>query len=337
MTMKTRIFLFILLCLFTLTESRAQAPHSSQFYNLPLQLNPARAGEYSTGFRVGAAYRNQWGSMDKGYRTMHAYGDMGIPSKKLDKKSRWGAGFSIVKDKSGEIGYGVTSAEGSGAIHMPTARHQMVSFGMRLAVTQTSLDPNGLRWGNQYNGEEYDPTLAGEPFRFQNHMFGDIGAGIQWTYFMDDMTMTSKDSRTIKIGAMVNHVTRPRVNAAMDNDSRLNMKYTGHFTGDIGIKNTDISLHPSGYYTQQGKNREVVLGCLFRHALRESSKYTGYIKSSGIGVGLHLRMGDAIIPCLFWETAGTSIGLSYDMTLSSLKKAPGMQGGPELLIRFRAI
>lgn len=329
-------YIVILSCLLSIAGS-AQDVHFSQFHAVPLQLNPATAGENAKGFRIGTTYRNQWGTLNKGYRTVVVHGDMCVPSKDLDKESRWGVGFSILKDKSGEIGYGILTAAGSGGLHMPIDRHQMVSFGMNLSVTQTSLDPKAMRWGSQYNGESYDEGLPGEPFRFENKMFGDIGAGIQYTYFIDDQTMTSKDARTVKAGASVSHVTRPRVNAANDNDSRLQLKYNGHFSADIGVKNTDVSIHPSGYFIKQGQAREILVGCSFRYAFKESSKYTGYVKSSGIGFGVHTRVGDSIIPSVFFETAGLSLGLSYDIVTSALRRAAPFVGGPEISIRFRTL
>ncbi|MDZ4751264.1 MAG: PorP/SprF family type IX secretion system membrane protein [Flavobacteriales bacterium] len=317
--------------------SFSQDSHFSQFNALPLQLNPATAGENAKGFRIGTTYRNQWGPLNNGYRTVVAHGDMCIPSKRTDVKERWGVGFSILKDKSGEIGYGILSATGSGAYHLPVARHQMVSFGMSAGVTQTSLDPKDMRWGNQYDGEKYNRDINGEPFRFENKMFGDIGAGIQYTYFIDDQTMTSKDARTIKAGAAISHVTRPKVNAANDNNSRLQVKYNGYFSADLGIKNTDVSIHPTGYFTKQGQAREVLIGCAFRYALKESSRYTGYVKSSGVGFGFHARMGDAVIPSIFFETAGLSVGISYDIATSAVRKAAPLLGGPEISLRFRVL
>jgi type IX secretion system PorP/SprF family membrane protein len=330
------ISIVIITCLLSLVGS-AQDVHFSQFQAVPLQFNPATAGENAKGFRIGTTYRNQWGTINKGYRTVVVHGDMCVPSKDLDKKSRWGAGFSILKDKSGEIGYGILTAAGSGGLHMPLDRHQMVSFGMNLSVTQTSLDPKAMRWGSQYNGESFDEGLPGEPFRFENKMFGDIGAGIQYTYFIDDQTMTSKNARTVKAGASVSHVTRPRVNASNDNESRLQLKYNGHFSADIGVKNTDVSIHPSGYFIKQGQAREILVGCSFRYAFKESSKYTGYVKSSGIGFGVHTRVGDSIIPSIFFETAGLSLGLSYDIVTSALRRAAPFVGGPEISIRFRTL
>jgi hypothetical protein len=56
-----------------------------------------------------------------------------------------------------------------------------------------------------------------------------------------------------------------------------------------------------------------------------------------MGFGVHTRIGDSIIPSIFFETAGLSLGLSYDITTSALRKAAPFVGGPEISIRFRSL
>ena len=60
---------YMILISFTGLTLQAQDVHFSQFYAAPLLVNPAQTGNFSGTARVGANYRDQWGSITVPYRT----------------------------------------------------------------------------------------------------------------------------------------------------------------------------------------------------------------------------------------------------------------------------
>ena len=62
--------------------------------------------------------------------------------------------------------------------------------------------------------------------------------------------------------------------------------------------------------------------------------FTGYFSESGVAVGAHYRVGDAIIPSMWLEVGNFALGVSYDVNISNLRTASNARGGMEISLRF---
>ncbi|MEY4904396.1 MAG: hypothetical protein RLZZ292_2211, partial [Bacteroidota bacterium] len=90
-----RIKLFTLcLALLGTIAANAQDIHFSQFYQSPLNLNPALTGVMNCNQRLTANFRNQWAAILRGnaYNTYSASYDQRVPVGRYDY---WGVGGTL--------------------------------------------------------------------------------------------------------------------------------------------------------------------------------------------------------------------------------------------------
>ncbi|MCB0527565.1 MAG: PorP/SprF family type IX secretion system membrane protein, partial [Saprospiraceae bacterium] len=79
----------------------AQDPIFSQFYAMPLQLNPGFAGS-AFAPRIGLAYRNQWTGFNSAYRTYGVFYEQSL------ERLNSGIGFNLEGDNAGDGIYKTT-------------------------------------------------------------------------------------------------------------------------------------------------------------------------------------------------------------------------------------
>ena len=79
---------------------------------------------------------------------------------------------------------------------------------------------------------------------------------------------------------------------------------------------------------------EIISGGMFRHTIKEESKYTGLMKEIAVLIGAYYRVGDAVIPSFMFEISNFALGISYDINVSSLKEASNGAGAMEISFRY---
>src|SRR5688572_1862082 len=106
-----------LFCLISLSSLKAQDIHFSQYFNVPLSVNPALTGKMDGTFRVGMDYRNQWAGIGsrKPFSTPSFYGDVPI---RFKSKNVLGIGLNIISDRSSGGLLSTTSGTVSTAYHL---------------------------------------------------------------------------------------------------------------------------------------------------------------------------------------------------------------------------
>ena len=115
----------------------------------------------------------------------------------------------------------------------------------------------------------------------------------------------------------------------------LYRNFVAHAEFLIGISNTPWSLRPAIITQFQGPSHEILVGTQFRLMLKDASKITGFVKGAYLNIGTFLRVGDAFIPSVTFELDKYSIGMSYDLNISSLRSASKGAGGFEISFMFR--
>ena len=98
-------------------QSNAQDLHFSQYFNAPILVNPANTGfNPDNDYRIGANYRNQWGTVGTPFRTMSVWGDAQLFTGKFE--NGWmGVGGALYRDAAGSGNLLNTSAYASVAYH----------------------------------------------------------------------------------------------------------------------------------------------------------------------------------------------------------------------------
>lgn len=326
-----KLFLCGLISTLLSVSGIAQDIHFSQFDETQLQLNPADAGVQHE-VRVVTNYKNQWQSVGSPYKTFALSADARLLK---DKKHHLGLGVDVFSDKAGDANLKSNQVNLSLSGVINVSQYSKVSAGLMTGFGQRSITLDGLEWGSQYDGMNYNAALpTGETAIPQTFSFVDLGAGIQYSYGNSEMYISANDARRINIGASIFHPHNPNYTFYGDSRQILHTKYVFHGNAAIGVKNTNLVLKPSYIVFLQGATKEITPGLTFQYILQEGSKYTKNKKPAAFSIGGYYRLQDAFIAVAKFEYANYSIGLSYDVNLSKLKTVSKARGGFEISLRF---
>lgn len=334
--MRLRVFTILMSMFGTLgTLTNAQDIHFSQFHFTPVINNPSKAGSENT-VRGTLNYRNQWKSIATPYKTGSITVDGPFGEALSSESGRLAWGVTVFSDKAGQSEMSTFQTAGSLAYHLQVSDYSVVSAGLQAAYVSRSLNMSDLTWGNQFDGYAYDPSLpAGENTSSDNISFVDVGAGISYSYKKGERYMTGNDQLQVNGGVAYFHPHKPDYSFTGTNE-RLNPKLVVHGEALVGVPNTNLSLVPSIIVMNQGSQSEINAGTMFRYVMKVESNYTGFEKGSAISLGMHYRVGDAMIPSLLAEFGDYALGVSYDINLSDLEAASTKRGGMEVAIRYMA-
>jgi type IX secretion system PorP/SprF family membrane protein len=317
--MKKRILIITILLQFAFVGLlKAQVdPHFSQYYAYPLWLNPALTGVFDGDARLTGNFKDQWASINNGYRTVGLSADF----KPTDKV---GLGFNVINQAAGAAGYNYFAAYGSFGygITISDDETQHINFGLQAGLINRSFDPNKIQLDNQYNPNVggYDPNLPGfENFVNAGATVFDAGAGI--FYYDSDQLTTANPF----LGLSVAHLTNAKDPFATEGiNSRLPVRLNIH--GGVRIKASDFfDVTPHFIYVKQQKNQ-----------IRAGGLYTElkFPDNNALIIGGMFRLQDAAVANVGYHFNNMVIGASYDFNTSALRTATAGQGGFELSISY---
>ncbi len=323
MTKYTHIlFTFLLSVLYHTIQ--AQDIHFSQYYNAPLQLNPAQAGLFSEDTRFVANSRLQWASVPVNYLTFSGSYDHKYYPKKAQKGVFVnGAIFSY--DKAGDSHLTTTHLASNVSYIKRLGELNLLTIGLQAGFRHRGFNYDDLTFDRQYQGEKFNPTAkTGEKFDNRAFFALDFGIGINYRFQL-------KDKRTrLDFGAAIFHPHEPRAEF-LTNNQRLPSRKTFYVLTNVkATKKLDVLVYIAG--ENQGAYNEVYLSNLYRIYLQQT-KY----ETTALQVGAQYRFSerrDAIVPTVEFLTNRYHIGLSYDITISEFQQANNYRGGPELSFQY---
>lgn len=300
----------------------SQDIHFSQFFNAPLQVNPAMTGLFSGDVRFGGNYRSQWQSVPVPYTTFSGYFDQKFYLPILNN-SLIGGGLIFNYDRAGDANLSWTQLGVNVNYIQQIAEEHYLAGGFKLMAGQRALDPNLLNFGDQFNGDIFDASQESQEALNKSAIgFFDLGAGIAW-YFQRQNTRTSAHT-----GIAFAHLNQPKVSFFEDQSVNLNMLFTLHQNAIIQLTDElDLAIN---------------LMCQLQGAYTEALGVVGgkyHLESKGaeplaIQLGLGYRMGDAFFPYLGVEYLNWKAGLSYDINNSPFLAATNRRGGPEFSLSY---
>jgi type IX secretion system PorP/SprF family membrane protein len=315
----------------------AQDIHFSQFINAPLSLNPAMAGGFNADHRIIANYKSQWRNIAHSYMTYGLSYDMGILKGKLHG-GILGIGVQLYHDQSGVNKMAQTTANVTLAYHLPVNRHNFITAGIQGGFGQRRIDGSNMQWDSQYDPnatDGYNSGLAsGESSNYASKFFGDISAGLLWSFNSQSGTLSSKEAKKITAGVALFHINRPKQSFSDITDSRLYMKLAVHANAFLTINGSSFAILPSAVWFNQGPSNDILFGTLLRYRLNDASKYTTFVSETALALGAYYRMGDAVVVAAQFEWKNFLVGLSYDVNISKLSTASKGAGGLELALRY---
>ncbi len=325
-------FSVVIFC-FVVFVSAAQDVHFSQFTETPQLLNPGATGVYSGYMRGIINYKNQWSSMGNAFNTVAASFD--IPMFDYNKrKAHLGAGINFFSDKAGDSKFGLTQVNLCLAGILPVGEQSKLSLGISIGGAQHKANLNSLTWENQYDGKGFNSSInSNENTTMNSFMYIDLGAGLYYEYNSGKATLDRNELKRFAIGASYFHINQP-TQKHLSVSEKLYGKLVVNMNGHFDLTGSRISIIPSAIFFMQGTSNEITVGCAVRYRIQNETKVTGFLNESGIALGVHYRVKDAIIPQISYGLKDFSIGLSYDINVSNYKTTSHLMGGIEVSLKY---
>ncbi|MBV6441633.1 MAG: hypothetical protein EPGJADBJ_03319 [Saprospiraceae bacterium] len=295
--------LFTALLLLAAAGAAAQDPIFSQFYAMPLQVNPGFAGS-AIAPRIGAAYRNQWSGFNNAYRTYAVFYEQSL------ERLNSGIGFNLEGDNAGDGIYKTTRFSAVYAYRLKVTDHLALKLGVEAGAYQTNLNWEKLIFPDQIdpiggigNGSgEVPPDLATKTQL-------DISSGL--------LILSDK----FYFGAALKHLNTPNDGILLVNDNLsrgLPLRYTFHGGTELVVKKGNkvrqpSFISPNFLFVSQGPYQQLNIGA-----------YAGLgAIIAGAWYRHTFRNADAVILMAGFREGIFKIGLSYDVTVSGLSARSG--------------
>lgn len=336
MFMQLKHFLLLFLCALLSFSVSAQDIHFSQFNETPQLLNPGATGVYNGYMRGIINYKNQWAAMGNEFNTIAASFDIPMFDYN-ERKAHLGTGLNFFNDKAGDSKMGLTQVNLCLAGILPVSKESKFSVGLSVGGAQTKANLSSLQWGNQYDGTGFNTTLnSGENTGVPTFWYIDLGAGMYYEYSKGKNTLDRKEEKRFAIGVAYFHINQPKMKF-LSIEEKLYSKWVININGHFDRTGTKLSILPSAICFLQGPNMEITAGCALRYRIRNGTKITGFYSETGIAFGVHYRLKDAIIPSVTFQMKDFSIGVSYDVNVSTYKEASKMNGGYEISLKYHLL
>jgi type IX secretion system PorP/SprF family membrane protein len=304
--------------------SRGQDIHFSQFYETAIVRNPALTGIYTEDYKVTGQFREQWGSVGKGFRTGAFSAEYRFPVSRSTNDFLT-MGFLGYSDKAGTINFKTVGLYPSINFNksMEDAWNSYLSVGFTAGHLTRTIDVTKMTFDNQYqNGSFNSGNGTGEQQLPDPKLnYWDLGAGVSFN-------SSPSDKASYYIGASAYHFTRPRTSFYQENDDvRLQTRWNGN-AGFSWFIDDDYSVLFHGNYVMQGPYRELIAGGLFKWSMTDHRNR----KSFALAGGAFYRLHDAIVPVVKVDWKGQSFSFSYDVNISTLRDVTKMRGGFEITV-----
>ncbi len=303
---------------------KGQDIHYSQFYNSPLNINPALTGVFNGDVRVVGSMRDQWRQIPVPYTTFSANYDQKYYTKNRDK-GFFGFGAIFNYDRSGDPNYNIMNLNLTGSYSYLINSNNVLTGGLLLGFASEGFDGDQLTWDNYWTGTVIDETLgSGENFDGQRVNYLESGIGINYRY--------QKSSRTyLNLGVGAWHLIPPNL-TFLANQSRLSLPVRYAVNFETLFKTTekiDIQLH--GIYARQQRYQELLAGGLLRFHINQNPG-----KKYAVDLGLSYRFAGDLIPIAALHYNQWYIGASYDFNLTGFHTQHDINrlGGPEVHVRY---
>ena len=316
--LQTLTLLITVFCLIN-NNGKTQDLHFSQYFNAPLVTNPANTGFMpDNDYRIGINYRNQWTNLNNPYKTMNAWGDAQLLSKKLDN-SWLGIGGALMTDAAGTGNLTATTVQLSVAYHQMLEEKSLLSAGIGVGFVQKRIDFSKLTFDNQWNNHFFDIQMpVGETFTTNNVNYFDLSIGLNYAYMPNE-------NNYLNVGFSAQHLNQPN-ESFFGQQAIIPIRYNGFINGNFKVQNLWI-LNPNIYYSYMNAANEIVLGINASRKLDEDG-------NKQLILGCYYRLNDAIIPMLGFQIVNTKLTFSYDATNSAISNFNNGVGAYELSLIY---
>lgn len=304
-------FLFLM---FSTVSLFAQDIHWTQYDMAPLQLNPARSGDFYGTARLSAIARTQSNSIAESGFLTYAFG-VDAPIVKGFRENDWiGVGLSFATDQAGSLDIGIKSQQFSGSYHY--ALNKKATSFLTLGLAAESY---GRKLGNPEAAEFRDANSMALPMMTDFQNATGYVAGLTYT------SQINKRSR-LQLGGKFARIGRVRVGLVSNGNYEVPNRITihGNLEYQTGAKTKVI---PSILYENYGTASAFVLQARGKQLLDAK-------KNIDASAGLGYRFGDALQVLVGLGWGDIDIGIGYDLPVSGQASEAIPLGGLELAITY---
>ena len=315
-----------------LANAQSTEPVMTQFYNTPLQVNPANAGLFAGRARIITNFKRQWESIGQPFQTIAASGDFQV-AREVTGGDFFGVGIDVVQDKAGMSNLSNLSANLSASFTKAFDRQltHFVSVGLQGGYGQKSISTSSVNWGNQWTNSGFDPSLISPDQSMDESVgFFDIGAGVNYFYSQRG------DKLKMYLGVAGYHLSKPKISFLGNDEYVLERKFNvnGGLYARFG-RSSNFSMYPNFIYSWQGKANSLVYGFDFEYRISGGSRSTGTRKYTSVALGIYNRWKETIAPVVKLHKAGFSLCISYDFEIGNITRVTNGQGGMEIALKYR--
>lgn len=285
----------------------AQDLHFSQYYAVPMTLNPALTGAFNEDFRVSGIHRRQWQNINAGFLTTAIGFDMNFDAFGPD---RFGIGVYAYNDQMGEGVFKNNSFSLAGAYHRVLGKQQRshLSFGIQGGYASTNLDGEGLIFEDQYKDFKLSGSTLEDLNRFNTGNIN-LHAGLNFSH-----QLSAKAN--FNLGASIFHISSPKSSLLEGEENKLGRRMAAHATFNYKLTER-LVISPKFFFMTQSADRIIMPGLMADYLLIPSQKL--YLLG-----GVWDRLGDALIVMGGLRFKNIEARVSYDATMSGLKDLPGV-------------
>lgn len=322
MTMSKRNRGLLLIVLGLALNTHAQDLHFAQTARTPLLINPGAAGVFDGWERVFVNHRNQWLGAGTQFMTTALAVDANIGKSDRQEMAHLGVGIQLFNDIGGDSNFGNQNGSVTFSGILPTGGGHTLSAGIQGGFGQRKADLARVSFMSQWNGTEFSPDIiSGEQNSAVNFTYMEVSAGLFYQYKGGQNTFSRNNETKFQLGFSGFHLNAPELKYAGITGERLNRKFVAHADFIHEIRSSNYAFDASVIQIKQGGHYESLLGLMLRYRFEDGTKITGMSQNAYFGFGCYGRIKDAIIPTVLLDWRGFQFGISYDITLSALRKA----------------
>lgn len=306
---------FFFLFLFNMNTVKAQDMHFTQFFSIPLYLNPAFTGA-NVCSRFTTVYRDQWPGVSKAYKSYLLSLDHYIQKRNI------GIGLLFGNDVAGTGELQTTIINPMFAYEVKVNRNFSMRYGLQIGLGMKSINFNSLLFGDQIARGGNVTTLETPT---QTKEYFDMGAGALFY------------TKKYWGGLSAYHLTRPNT-SLMGGEDILPLKYSVHGGAKFDFNEREKNLYdhksltPAFNYRGQKAFDQLDIGVYYtQYIFNIGFWYRGIplLKAYKPGYSNH----DALAILIGLRNDRLTLGYSYDITVSRLNDIS--QGAHEIMLSYQ--
>ncbi len=302
-------------------KTTAQDFHYTQFYNSPLNLNPALTGVFNGDQRFIGSFRQQWAKINESWMTVGGSYDTKLRPKK-SSKGFFGVGAQFNYDIDGLSKLNLANLNLSGSYSYALNKSNILTGGLTLGFASRGFNEKALSWDEQWNGSAYvanDPSGEGFDASRVNILESAVGLNYRW----------QKSTRTkIDLGAGLFHLTSPKADYYNAEGQRLPRRLSLYAIANVQLTQF-LDVQVQAINQSQEEYGETLFGGLLKFYLSQKSG-----GNAQLHLGLGYRTSESLYPTIAVQWGDWYAGLSYDVDLSPFNTHTSKAGGPELHVRY---